>query len=545
LIRRAVDTAPALAIVGVALLIGGAFALSFAPWGNGWTSLGALSAFTALVAVIATRSGPRRVLPAGFGFGLGWFVVGIGWLYISMHDFGSMPAVLAAAAVVLLACYLSIYAVAVTWWAARALVAGGPFAFAVVFGAGFVLAEWLRGTVFTGLPWLAVGYAHTDGPLAGYAPVLGVYGVGGIAAGLSALLGAAVAGALGPHGMLASRTRPTIVATLVVAATLGVGQGLRAVEWSRSHGRPLEVRLVQGNVAQRMKFDPVRALEAMRDYTDAIEEQARSRPDLILLPETAWIVPWPSTPPELSRRVLSAVRTSGATVALGLPLRAVARGDGPAAEPGLTNSVLAFSADPASADGVRTARYDKRHLVPFGEFVPPGFRWFVDLMRIPLGDFERGATSQPPLAIGDQRVAANVCYEDAFGEELLGALRGADGATVLANVTNVAWFGRSHAADQHLQIARMRALETARPMIRATNTGMTAAIDHRGRVIAGAEPYSRTVVAARVDGRSGLTPYARSGNGPSLVVALGLLVLAPGTWRRVRRDDRPRSWARR
>jgi apolipoprotein N-acyltransferase len=243
--------------------------------------------------------------------------------------------------------------------------------------------------------------------------------------------------------------------------------------------------------------------------------------------------------------VLSAVRTSGATVALGLPLRAVARGDGPAAEPGLTNSVLAFSADPASADGVRTARYDKRHLVPFGEFVPPGFRWFVDLMRIPLGDFERGATSQPPLAIGDQRVAANVCYEDAFGEELLGALRGADGATVLANVTNVAWFGRSHAADQHLQIARMRALETARPMIRATNTGMTAAIDHRGRVIAGAEPYSRTVVAARVDGRSGLTPYARSGNGPSLVVALGLLVLAPGTWRRVRRDDRPRSWARR
>ncbi|MET0507797.1 MAG: apolipoprotein N-acyltransferase [Burkholderiaceae bacterium] len=543
MIRRAVDARAALAITAAALLIGGGFALSFAPWGNAWASLCALCAYAALVATSATRSGPRRVLLAGFGFGLGWFVVGIGWLYISMHDFGAMPAVLAATAVVLLACYLSIYAVAATWWAARALIAGGPFAFAVVFGAGFVLAEWLRGTVFTGLPWLAIGYAHTDGPLAGYAPLLGVYGVGGIAAGLSALVGAAIAGTIGRSGAFAFTARRTILVALVVAAILGLGQGLRAVEWSRAHGRPLEVRLVQGNVAQRMKFDPPRALQAMGDYTSAVEEQARSRPDLILLPETAWIVPWQSTPPDLAQRVLAAVRASGASVALGLPLRAAARDDGggaPAA-PGLTNSVLALSPDPASADGVRTARYDKRHLVPFGEFIPPGFRWFVDLMQIPLGDFERGAAGQPPLAIGDQRVAANVCYEDAFGEELLGALHGVDGATILANVTNVAWFGRSHAAEQHLQIARMRALETARPMIRATNTGMTAAIDHRGRVIAGAEPYSRTVVAARVEGRTGLTPYARSGNWPALVLALGLLVVAAGTPLRIRRDARRRS----
>jgi apolipoprotein N-acyltransferase len=189
----------------------------------------------------------------------------------------------------------------------------------------------------------------------------------------------------------------------------------------------------------------------------------------------------------------------------------------------LTNSVILL--DPQVAAGAAPApRYDKRHLVPFGEFVPWGFRWFVDLMTIPLGDFGRGSPDQPPFAVGGQRVAFNICYEDVFGEELLPALTREDGATILANISNIAWFGDSHALPQHLQIARMRTLETARPMIRATNTGMTAAIDFDGRLLAALPPYQLGALSVTVQGRSGLTPYSRTGNWP--VAALCLLVLA-------------------
>jgi apolipoprotein N-acyltransferase len=175
--------------------------------------------------------------------------------------------------------------------------------------------------------------------------------------------------------------------------------------------------------------------------------------------------------------------------------------------------------------------YDKRHLVPFGEFVPWGFRWFVQMMHIPLGDFGRGANTQRPFAVGGQRVAFNICYEDLFGEEIIDAIRGASGATILANVSNIGWFGRSHALPQHLQISRMRALETGRPMLRATNTGMTALIDAQGRVVAALPPHEAGLLDVQVQGTEGLTPYVRTGNLGVLVVALAAL-LGTGTTRR-------------
>ena len=516
----------------VAVALGAAFALSFAPWGNGWVNLAVLTLYAALL-VHGARGGLRPSAAwRGFGFGLGWFCVGVGWLYISMHDFGELPAPLAALAVLLLASYLSIYFVLASWLATRALTRRGPLAFAATFGAAMVLAEWLRGTVFTGLPWVAIGYAQTDAPLAGFAPLLGVYGLGGMVALLAALL-AVVAVDWRRPGCRRGRWQP--LALVLVVVVLAAGQGLRSVAWSTPVGQPIDVRMVQGNVPQQMKFDPVHALAAMEAYTEAIEAEAASRPDLILLPETAWIVPWQRTPPALAERVLAAVRSSGATVALGLPLVTwpePAPGVDPATlVPRATNSILAISPDPGAPTGVRMAHYDKRHLVPFGEFIPPGFRWFVDLMRIPLGDFDRGPAGQPPFEIGGQRVAGLVCYEDAFGGEVAEAVRGDQGASVLANVTNVAWFGRSHAADQHLQMARMRTLELSRPMVRATNTGVTAAIDADGRVLVEAPVYERTTIAARVQGRTGLTPYGRTGDWPALVMALIALALA-GPWRR-------------
>jgi apolipoprotein N-acyltransferase len=178
-------------------------------------------------------------------------------------------------------------------------------------------------------------------------------------------------------------------------------------------------------------------------------------------------------------------------------------------------------------------RYDKSHLVPFGEFVPFGFRWFVNLMSIPLGDFTRGTSKQKPFAIAGQRIAPNICYEDVFGEELLPAVRGTtgtqDGATMLANFSNLAWFGDSWALRQHWQMSRLRAIETSRPMLRTTNTGATGAIDHRGHGIAQLPPNRVGVLDTTIQGQQGLTPYVRVGNG--LILGLCVLILFAAWWR--------------
>ncbi|HYF58800.1 MAG TPA: apolipoprotein N-acyltransferase, partial [Burkholderiaceae bacterium] len=328
---------------------------------------------------------------------------------------------------------------------------------------------------------------------------------------------------------------PALAAAALVLAPLALPAG----GWTAPSGPPLSVRLVQGNVAQDMKFVPERTVAAMADYATRFEAGAAQ---LTVLPETAWTLPWDRTPEEIARRVL-AHAARGHAIAIGMPLwtdavpasgagAATAPGAGEA-EPRIANSVLMITPALAAGTGAGPVpRYDKRHLVPFGEFVPWGFGWFVDMMRIPLGDFARGADGQPPFEVGGQRIAFNVCYEDLFGEELIGSLHGERGATVLANVSNIAWFGRSHALPQHLAIARMRSLETGRPMLRATNTGTTAAIDGDGRVLAALAPHEAGSLDVVVQGTTGLTPYARLGNGPALGAALALLAAAAVAARR-------------
>jgi apolipoprotein N-acyltransferase len=210
-------------------------------------------------------------------------------------------------------------------------------------------------------------------------------------------------------------------------------------------------------------------------------------------------------------------------VAIGMPLPQPGT-PRPGAPARYTNSVALIRAGAESAS--IAARYDKRHLVPFGEFVPRGFGWFVAMMDIPLGEFARGAPGQAPFAVAGQRFAFNICYEDLFGEELIEAIRGPQGATVLVNVSNIAWFGDSQALPQHLAIARMRTLETGRPMLRATNTGVTAAIDHRGRVTARLPSYTEAVLDVTVRGTTGLTAYVRLGNAAPLAGCVALLGLA-------------------
>jgi apolipoprotein N-acyltransferase len=226
-------------------------------------------------------------------------------------------------------------------------------------------------------------------------------------------------------------------------------------------------------------------------------------------------------PDAVAERIATDAHTMHAAIAFGIPI------DEPADR--YFNSVLAI--DPSDDRSVRGAdtllpvaqRYDKSHIVPFGEFGPTGFHWFVRLLRIPLGDFTRGALDQQPMTLAGQRVAFDICYEDLFGEEII---RQAGTANLLVNVSNVAWFGDSMALPQHLDISRMRALETGRPMLRATNTGMTASIDPHGRVLAVLAPFTTGSLDVVVQGMTGLTPYIRFGNDIVLVAIVVLAAIA-------------------
>lgn len=510
---------------GAAATLGVVHALSFAPWPAWWLQLASLAALLVLLDRCVARHGARRLGWIAGVFGVGWFTAGVHWLYVSMHHYGGLPAPLAAIAVLLLAGYLAIYPTVALRLAGAPARAGGRvgglIAQAATFAALWTITEWLRGVVFTGFPWIASGYAHVDGPLAGWAPVLGVYGIGFFSAAAAFLLARAV---------LARKATAAIAAAIGIGIPFGVGQALRAVEWSLPHGAPIKVRLVQGNVPQELKFSPVESRRAMDRYAWLV---ADGDADLTVLPETAWVTRWESTPDDVIRAMFPRGRAARA-VALGAPARPVpldARASGDTrAGPGIANSVLLL----VGGDPVRVAgQYDKQHLVPFGEFVPPGFGWFVRMMNIPLGDFARGDSDPMPLAVAGQRVAFNICYEDLFGAQIRLPVLGDDtrrgGATILANVTNVAWFGRTTASSQHLQIARMRTLETARPMIRATNTGVTASIDAQARVVARLEDFTIGVLDGSVQGMTGLTPYVRLGNSPLLIVCFVLCAWA--LWR--------------
>ncbi|NGM87129.1 apolipoprotein N-acyltransferase [Parapusillimonas sp. SGNA-6] len=480
----------------------------------------------------------REAALFGFCFGLGNFATGFYWLYISMHLYGGMAAWLAATAVgVLAACEALFVAAAVAltrWLADRRLKDMASFQSQVfivaTWASAWTVLEWLRGTLFTGFPWLNIGYAHVEGVLASWSPVLGVYGV--------AWLAAFAAGAI---ALLARAKDSANDAKAAVSVGLAIVSGLVGillghVAWSEPQGKPLIVRLVQGDVPQSEKFDPRLMQDGIATYMKlaALEpKEAGGEPDLIVLPETVMPLFQDRYAPQVWQQWLDIARERNARIIMGIPLH-----DRSTDTDRYTNSAIGFDATtPIStlASASTQLRYDKHHLVPFGEFVPPGFRWFVDAMHIPLGDFDRGGLPQPSFPIGDQLIAPNICYEDVFGEEIVRAVRAngtGPGASILVNLSNLAWFGDSWALRQHLQISRMRALETARPMIRATNTGMTAAIDPNGVVRAALDPMRKGVLDVEIQGTTGLTPYVRWGNAPILAWA-GLLLLF-GLWSRRR-----------
>ncbi|MEO8169576.1 MAG: apolipoprotein N-acyltransferase [Oxalobacteraceae bacterium] len=483
----------------LAFLAGALNILAFAPFGL-WP-LQILS--LAFVLPLALRAGNiKRSALIGWAYGFGWTVCGVYWLYISMHDFGGMAAPIAALAVILLALFLGSYsalAFGLTAWLRQRWQAAPTCVALLIFPALWTLTEWLRGWVFTGLPWVSSGYAHTASPLAGYAPLLGVYGL--------AWISALIAGCL---TLFSIRKIPLALALLLLAA----GLGLKTIHWTSAAGQPITVRLLQGNVPQEMKFAREQISASLTLYRDMI---SAAPADLIATPETAIPLFEQQLPPDYLPKLADFARRSGSHLAIGIPLS-----DAPQH---YANSVIGIAPDLSAS----AYRYDKHHLVPFGEFIPTGFRWFVDLMHIPLGDFNSGPAIQVPFAVKDQWLLPNICYEDLFGEEIAGQMAaahfaGAPVATMLLNVSNIAWFGDTIALPQHLQISQMRALETGRPMLRATNTGSTAVIDPQGRVSAQLPRYQRGTLSASVQGMQGMTPYILAGNAATLLLAALALV---------------------
>ena len=464
-----------------AFVAGAASVIGFQP---GWFPV-LLPAFALLIHLWVSSG--RSGFWLGFSYGLGLYGTGVSWIYISMNRFGGLVAPLAALATLGFCALLALFPALVGWAQARL---PNPSSRPLAIPALWVLVEWLRSWFLTGFPWLGLGYAALDTPLAGYAPVGGVFLVTLAATGSALLLRQFAAG-----------ERRWLCAAGFAAIGL-VGASLQAVEWTKPNSRPVSVSLLQGNIEQSVKFDPARYGRILETYARLAED---SRARLIVLPETAVPRFLDIVPPEYLARLDAAARHNGGDLLLGVPVRT--------APDTYYNSVVSLGVSPQ-------AMYTKVHLVPFGEFVPPGFRWFVDSMAVPLADFSRGASSQRPLMVAGERVAVDICYEDAYGDEIVRQL---PEATLLVNVSNVAWFGDSLAPGQHLQIARMRALETGRMMLTATNTGVTAAIAADGTVLARLPQFTTAKLEVEARGRSGATPYVMFVDGPALALSALLL----------------------
>lgn len=458
-----------------------------APWDrqpHGWLQLLSLGV---LAALIQSSVRPRSGALLAWLFCTGWLCGTFWWMYVAMATYAGLPAVLSALAVLALAAVLSTYyaAAGAVFVALRPHHPGGA---ALLFAALWLFAELARGVWFTGFGWGAAGYAHVDG-LARSARYVGAYGVAFLVALITGLV------VFWLQGRSTMRKRFWMpLAALALAALMAMPLG----SFGRATGI-LPVALLQGNIAQDVKFQPgTGVVDALRWYGEQLSSATAS---LVVAPETAIPLLPQDLPPGYWPRLRGLYQQRAQAGLIGIPMMS--------ANGGYTNSVVGFQHDMAADGDNAFYRYDKHHLVPFGEFIPPLFRWFTEMMHIPLGDFDRGAVGQASFNWQGQRLAPNICYEDLFGEEL--ARRFTDPAaapTIFVNVSNIGWFGNTVAIDQHLNISRMRTLEFERPFIRATNTGDTAIIDHDARVTHALPRYTRGVLLGEVEGREGITPYA-------------------------------------
>lgn len=475
----------------LSLLLGALTVLGFAPF-----YLFPIPLFTLAVLCHLWRGSATSFHSAllGFSFGMGMFSAGVTWIYVSLHDFGAMPAPIAVLALIFLCGYLALFPAA-TGWALKQLRLASPIIWALAAGALWALSDWLRSVLFTGFPWLTLGYSQVpQSPLAGFAPVVGAYGISLIVVCSAALLALLFQAKL--------RDRRYFLPLLAIWLA---GFGLQHVHWTEPQGEPVTVSLLQGNISQDMKWRADQIVTSMETYARLA---AGSRSRLIITPEISVPLFRDEVAPAYLAQLANHARQNDGDILVGMV-------EAPSARNEYYNSMFSFGTSPDQS-------YRKHHLVPFGEFIPlkAVFGWVINVLKIPLSDFSRGGLDQQPMNIAGQRVAVNICYEDVFGEEIIRQL---PQATLLANVSNDAWFGRSIGPRQHLQISQMRALETGRYMLRATNTGVTAIINERGVVLQQVEVFTTTALHGMAQGFAGATPYVRFGN--SLVLGLAGMIL--------------------
>jgi len=437
---------------------------------------------------------PKQAATKGFIYGLGLFTTGIYWIYISLHDFGNMPAFAAGLATFLLCAFMALFtalvgalSVKISKAQSSQLLISIPILWA--------LADWTRSWIFTGFPWLTMGYSQVpNSPLAGYVPIFGIYGVSMITVFIASLIGYWLAKK--PTSINWNRNSIALLVLIWIA-----GSALKLVEWTTPTSKPITVALLQGNISQDLKWNPEIANHTINKYLQMAEA---SQAKLIIMPETAMPILSSELPSELTTRFqLLSTRNQGAVLA-GM----IERENGE-----YFNSML-------NIGDAKTQAYRKSHLVPFGEFIPlkVAFGWiYRDLLNMPLSDLSRGSIHQQPMNIAGEKVAINICYEDVFGEEIIRQL---PAATILVNASNDAWYGQSNAAYQHMQFSQARALETGRTVLRATNTGATAIIDPHGNILAHAPHFTETTLNGMAQGYSGITPYVRWGNWLFLIVCL-------------------------
>ena len=467
-----------------------------------------------LFALWQDAGSPRAAAWSGFAFGFALFGVGVSWISVALSTFGGMPWPVALLAVAGLCAFLALYPAAAGWLATR-WTAPRTWQRALAAAATWTLAEWIRSVALTGFGWLSLGYSQLPDsgatPLAPFATIGGVFAVSFAVA----VCAAALALAIDAFASSALRRGGALVAAIAVLAAGGAA--LEGIEWTVPSGAPVAVSLLQGNVEQHLKFDPGFRAATFDLYA---ELAAQSRGRLVVMPESAFPMFADEVPDSVLARLAQTAADRDGDILIGLFTILPAL-------PGMRharyyNSVVAL--------GTATPQlYRKRHLVPFGETIPLE-EWLApildSILAIPLASQARGDAEPLPLAVAGEKVAVNICYEDTFGADIRPQARA---ATLLVNVTNDAWYGHSIGALQHNQMAAMRALETGRPLLRATNTGITSAFDHRGREVARLPWFTRGILEVTVAGRQGETPYVRFGEVP--VVLLAAMLLAIAAWR--------------
>ena len=434
-------------------------------------------------------------------FGIGYFVAGLWWLYISLHDVGGMNVVLSCIAVVLLSTYVAFYFSIATLsirFFKNSYVSG------LFLASSWVLSEYLREVIFTGFPWMGFAETQVNGPFAAIAPFFG---------GLACTF--LVIWTSWEIFQLKQRLK---IAVISIAAVVTISQLAGFSSFTKPFGEPISIRLIQGNFEQSLKFNP---LEINRQIDFYASEIKREKADLVIIPETAF--PWPQNnlPVGLMNYLQSFSNSSSSNLLVGLIGEV-------SSDKGLQYTNRATGLSPNAAP----YQYDKSHLVPFGEFIPPGFQWFIKAFNVPMSDFARGSLSQEPFNITrkDQpaiHAAITICYEDVFGGELASRIQNS-GAPVnlLINMTNLAWFGQSQAPTQQLRLSQMRSLETGLPALRATNTGITAVLGADGKILAALPEFTQASLSTQVQPYAGKTPYVIWGNLPILSISCLLLIWA-------------------